>query len=161
MTNERKLSRKLGVGFGIAIAAGITLLSAQQAWAEDDRDPIVGSWNCQVPPAGGAPAFTIVKTMHAGGTLSEIDTAAPPSQESPTTGVWHRTGSRTYGQEAFQYVWDVSGNLIGIFHYTGPSNAITLSLSGNEINILGTATLYDPNGVVLQSFPFTVHCARF
>jgi hypothetical protein len=150
------------------MAAGLTLLPAQGAWAEEhpEADPIVGSWNCTVPPAGGGPAFTIVKTMNAGGTLAEIDTAAPPSQESPTTGVWHLTGvrwngERTYGQKAFQYAWDASGNLVGLWHYTGPSNAITLSANGQEINILGVATLYAPNGTIITSFSFTVHCTRF
>jgi hypothetical protein len=36
-------------------------------------DPIVGAWNCTIPPAGGAPAFNDIKNIHVGGTQSEID----------------------------------------------------------------------------------------
>lgn len=30
-------------------------------------DPIVGAWNCTIPPAGGAPAFNDIKNIHVGG----------------------------------------------------------------------------------------------
>ena len=147
---------KLLAGAGIVAV----MLFAPHAWADEDPDPIVGSWSCVVPPAGGGSAFTITKNMNAGGTLNEIDTAAPPSLESPTLGVWHRTGRSTYSQKAFQMIWDGGGNWVGTFLYTGPEDAITLSISRNEIDIQGTATLYDPTGVQIQSFPFTAHCGR-
>ncbi len=153
----RNTIHKVLAGIG---AATLTLL-APHVRADGNDDPIVGSWNCTVPPAGGAPAFTLVKNMNAGGTLNEIDTAAPPSQESPTVGVWHRTGRRTYSQKAFQFVWDGAGNWLGTFHYTGATDAITLSADGNEIDIKGVATQYDPSGTLVVSFPFTVHCTRF
>jgi hypothetical protein len=46
-------------------------------------DPIAGAWNCFIPPVGGAPGFNDIKNIHVGGTQSEIDNAAPPSQEEP------------------------------------------------------------------------------
>jgi len=69
-------------------------------------DPIVGAWNCTIPAAGGAPAFNDIKNIHVGGTQSEIDDAAPPSQESPTVGTWASTGPLTYSQKAYQKSWD-------------------------------------------------------
>jgi hypothetical protein len=120
-------------------------------------DPIVGTWNCQIPPAGGAPGFTVLKNIHVGGTESEIDNAAPPSQESPTIGTWVNTGDRTYSQNAYQMSWDPSGNFIGTWNYTGP---MTLSPSLKHLNIQGTATLVDGNGTVVTTFPFTASCAR-
>ena len=120
-------------------------------------DPIAGAWNCSIPPAGGAPGFADIKNIHVGGTQSEIDDAAPPSQESPTVGTWTKTGPLTYSQKAYQMSWDPSGNFLGLWHYVGP---MTLSPSLNELSIEGTATLVDGNGNVVTSFPFTASCTR-
>ena len=110
-----------------------------------------------IPPAGGAPAIGLIKTVHAGGTLTEIDNAAPPSQESPTVGTWTKTGSRMYGQKAYQQSWDAFGKFLGTFYYNAP---MTLSRNLNELDIEGTATLFDPNGNAAQPFTFTGHCTR-
>ena len=120
-------------------------------------DPIVGAWNCTIPPAGGAPAFNDIKNIHVGGTQSEIDDAAPPSQESPTVGTWVSTGPLTYSQKAYQKSWDANGNLLGTWHYLGP---MSLNAALNQLSIEGTATLFDANGNVVTSFPFTASCNR-
>lgn len=120
-------------------------------------DPIVGAWNCTIPPAGGAPAFNDIKNIHVGGTQSEIDDAAPPSQESPTVGTWASTGPLTYSQKAFQKSWDANGNFLGTWHYLGP---MSLNAALNQLSIEGTATLFDANGNVVTSFPFTASCNR-
>ena len=138
------------------------IVSAQEAQEEQQRvpvftDPIVGAWNCTIPPAGGAPAFNDIKNIHVGGTQSEIDDAAPPSQESPTVGTWARTGPLTYSQKAYQKTWTASGNFLGTFHYVGP---MSLNAGLNQLSIEGTATLLDANGNVVTSFPFTASCNR-
>lgn len=127
-------------------------------------DPIVGSFSCVIPPAGGAPQFTVIKNLHAGGTESEIDNAAPPSLESPTVGTWRpvvddqgHSPSLNYSQDAYQMIWDPNGNFIGTFHYSGP---MTLDPSLSKLTINGNATLVDSGGSVLTSFPFTADCSR-
>ncbi len=153
--------------FGAAIFATVALLPATSIVAAGNdgpttvkTDPIVGAWNCDIPAVPGfAPEVTDIKNIHVGGTQSEIDNAAPPSQESPTVGTWMKTGRRTYAQKAYQQIWDAKGNFLGTYHYAGP---MTLTPSLNELNIVGTATFYDPSGMVVasQSFPFTAHCPR-
>lgn len=120
-------------------------------------DPIVGAWNCTIPAAGSAPAFNDIKNIHVGGTQSEIDDAAPPSQESPTVGTWSSTGPLTYSQKAYQKSWDASGSFLGTWHYLGP---MSLNAALNQLSIEGTATLFDANGGVVTSFPFTASCNR-
>jgi hypothetical protein len=131
-------------------------------------DPIVGSWNCLIPPAGGSAQFNDIKNIHVGGTQSEIDNAAPPSLESPTVGTWKHADdggnagsgekrSLSYRQDAYQMIWDPSGNFVGTFHYFGP---MSLDPSLNTLNITGTATLVDANGNEITSFPFTASCSR-
>lgn len=163
MITHRRLSASSVIAVGVVFAI-IALVSARTLLAAGNdetavvhTDPIVGAWNCDIPPAGGAPAFTDIKNIHVGGTQSEIDNAAPPSQESPTVGTWIKTARRSYAQKAYQQVWDSAGNFSGTFHYTGP---MTLTSSLNELNIEGNATLYGPNGQLVTSFPFTAHCTR-
>ena len=121
------------------------------------KDPLTGQWNCAIPPAGGAPGFTVIKSIHVGGTESEIDNAVPPSQESPTVGTWTNTGPLAYSQNAYQMSWDPSGNFIGTWNYTGSMN---LARDLNGLSIQGSATLSDANGNVVTSFPFTASCTR-
>ena len=162
MTTDVRKSIKVAT---LAITIALALIPLERAQAQDHSspgkpvfsDPIVGSWNCQIPPAGGAPAFTVLKSIHLGGTESEIDNAVPPSQESPTVGTWVNTGRRTYSQNAYQMSWDPSGNFVGTWNYTG---SMTLGLSLKQLSIQGTATLVDPNGNVLTTFPFTASCTR-
>lgn len=165
MIDKKALYKKGAIA--LAIAGMVSLLpvahlrGADEEEAEHGRpvftDPIVGAWNCTIPPAGGAPAFNDIKNIHVGGTQSEIDDAAPPSQESPTVGTWTKTGPLTYAQKAYQKSWDASGNLLGTWHYTGP---MALNSKHSELSIEGTATLFDPNGNVATSFPFTASCSR-
>jgi len=163
MTNKRNSHKQwIALLAILCIAAPLPVLyvhAAQVALPETPvfADPIAGAWNCFIPPAGGAPGFSDIKNIHVGGTQSEIDNAAPPSQESPTVGTWTKTGPRTYSQKAYQMSWDPSGNFLGLWHYVGP---MTLSPSLNELSIEGTATLVDGNGNVVTSFPFTASCTR-
>jgi hypothetical protein len=165
MTDKKTLYKKRAIALAIAgIVSLLPLAYLRSADVDADQhgtpvftDPIVGAWNCTIPPAGGAPAFNDIKNIHVGGTQSEIDDAAPPSQESPTVGTWTNTGPLTYSQKAYQKSWDASGNLLGTWHYTGP---MALNSNLSELSIEGTATLFDSNGNVVTSFPFTASCTR-
>jgi len=163
MSDKQTLSKKRALA---VVCAGVLALvpvgylaSAQEVQHATPvfTDPIVGAWNCTIPPAGGAPAFNDIKDIHVGGTQSEIDDAAPPSQESPTVGTWARTGSLTYSQKAYQKSWDANGNFLGTWHYLGP---MSLNSALNQLSIEGTATLFDANGNVVTTFPFTASCNR-
>jgi hypothetical protein len=163
MIDKKTLYQKRAIT--LAIAGIVSLVPAAYLRSDDAvqhgtpvfTDPIVGAWNCTIPPAGGAPAFNDIKNIHVGGTQSEIDDAAPPSQESPTVGTWTHTGHLTYLQKAYQKSWDASGNLLGTWHYTGP---MALNSDLSELSIEGLATLFDSNGNIVTSFPFTASCTR-
>ena len=165
MTNQKSSFKKRALAaacVGVLALLPVAYLVSAQALQQEHgtpvfTDPIVGAWNCTIPPAGGAPAFNDVKNIHVGGTQSEIDDAAPPSQESPTVGTWVRTGSLTYTQKAYQKSWDANGNFLGTWHYLGP---MALNASLNQLSIEGNATLFDANWNVVTSFPFTASCNR-
>ena len=158
-----KLSKCLTV-FGLAgtlmFLSGIILGgSAERGFHPQPvmTDPIVGTWECTVPPGDGFPEVRVIKDIHAGGTVLEIDNAAPPSQETPTVGDWKRTGSLTYLAKLRQMTFDASGNFIGTFHYTNP---LTISPSLNSMQGTFDYTLVDPNGNVIASGGGTVSCSR-
>jgi hypothetical protein len=163
MTEMKKSSRTRATMLAGVVA--IALFALGSLWGADEppakkpvfTDPIVGQWNCPIPPAGGAPGFTVIKNIHVGGTESEIDNAVPPSQESPTVGTWTKTRHLAYTQNAYQMSWDASGNFIGTWNYTG---SMTVRSTFNTLNIQGLATLFDANGNVLTSFPFAASCTR-
>lgn len=165
MMSEMKNSYRALATVLVGVAVVMALLAVGSVRGGDEpsaprpvfTDPIVGQWDCSIPPAGGAPGFTVVKNIHVGGTESEIDNAAPPSQESPTVGTWTKTGPLTYTQNAYQMSWDASGNFLGTWNYTG---SMTVSSRLNTLNIPGLATLVDVNGNVIMSFPFTASCSR-
>ena len=122
---------------------------------DSDRDPITGTWNCVVPPAGGFPQVNVIKNIHADGTMIELDNAAPPSQESPTVGNWIRTGHRTYTLTLEQFSFDAAGTFVGTFHYTNP---LTMAPSQNSMDGTFTFTLVDVNGNPLASGDGSVSC---
>jgi len=137
------------------LAFGGTVLSVSEN--PDKPDPITGTWNCIVPPGGGLPQVNVIKNIHAGGTMIEIDNAAPPSQESPSVGNWIRTGSRSYEATLEQLSFDAAGSFAGTFHYTNP---LTLARSNNNMEGTFQFTFVDPSGNVLASGEGTVSCTR-
>lgn len=163
MSDKQALSKKRALAAacaGVLALLPVGYLASAQAVQHGTpvfTDPIVGAWNCTIPSAGGAPAFNDIKNIHVGGTQSEIDDAAPPSQESPTVGTWASTEPLTYTQKAYQKSWDANGNFLGTWHYLGP---MSLNSALNQLSIQGTATLFDANGNVVTTFPFTASCTR-
>src|SRR5260370_21500795 len=104
MADKKKLYKRLALA---VIVVGVLfpvkyLQSSDNAFhrAVVFTDPITGDWNCVIPPAGGAPQLTVIKIIHVGGTESEIDNAAPPSQHRPTVSTSAKTEPLTYSQQA-------------------------------------------------------------
>ena len=120
-------------------------------------DPIVGTWTCKVPPAGGFPGFDVVKNFQVGGTIVEMDNAGPSSQETATLGNWKHTGKLTYGLVLQQFTYDLSGNFAGAYHITQP---LTLDESLTTLEGSFQFDLVDANGNVLASGSGTVSCGR-
>src|SRR5260370_21611182 len=119
MTNMKKSCKKRAIV--MAIMGMVALLPVECAQAAEKgshngpvfTDPIVGAWNCMIPPAGGAPGFNDIKNVHVGGTQSEIDNAAPPSQESPTRRIWTNTEPPQTFQKPLHVSCDATGNTLG------------------------------------------------
>jgi len=130
---------------------------------ENARDPIVGTWNCVVPanssPCLAPGCFNVIKNFHAGGTMTEMDNLAPPSQESVVLGDWKRTGkheNRTYTANLEQFDF-AGGSFQGTFHYVTP---ITLDRSLDRLTGSFHATEVDPFGNVTDLGSGTFSCTR-
>src|SRR5438034_5522017 len=92
LPDKRNRNKKFVLAIGLTCI--VALLSPHRLRSNDNdddkiqrspvlTDPIVGTWNCVIPAAGGFPEVRVIKSMQVGGTAVEIDNAAPPSQETP------------------------------------------------------------------------------
>ena len=150
----------------LAMAGALVFLGGMALGGSSERfvhpqpiltDPLVGTWECTVPPGGGFPEVKVIKNIHADGTMLEIDNAAPPSQETPTVGDWRRVGFLSYVAQLRQMTFDPSGNFVGTFHFTNP---LTISPSLNSMQGTFDYTLVDLGGNVIATGNGTVSCAR-
>jgi len=156
--NPAKITFSFCLMITVGLLVGVTFGgSTAQADRDEPHDPIVGTWNCVVPPSGGFPQINVIKNIHAGGTVIELDNAAPPSQETATAGDWTRTGERRYLLTLEQFSFDAGGNFVGTYHY---SNPLTLAKSHNSLSGSVDFTLVDPGGSVLVSGSATLTCTR-
>ena len=127
-----------------------------------NADPIVGTWNCVVPadssPCVAPDCFNVIKNFQAGGTITEMDNLAAPSQESVVLGSWTREkpDKRTYSAELEQFDF-AGGSFQGTFHYATP---ITLDRSLNKLTGSFHATEVDPLGNVTDLGSGTFSCTR-
>jgi len=74
MTSQKSSFKKRALAaacVGVLAVLPVAYLASAQAERQEHgtpvfTDPIVGAWNCTIPPAGGAPAFNDVKNIHCG-----------------------------------------------------------------------------------------------
>jgi len=132
-------------------ATALTALTPGPATASDDDDTIVGVWTCD----GGPPPFKVIKTFAATGTMMEIDNIA--FQESPTVGIWKRTGALDYFLVARQFVFNPDGSWAGTFFYSQP---LVMDASHKSMNGTFPAQFVDPNGNSSDAGGGAVSCTR-
>jgi hypothetical protein len=80
------------------------------------------------------------ETIYADGNELLIDNSAPAT-DNVCSGVWERTGPRTYTINHPSWDFDLAGNLTGIVVLT---ETITVDARGNKYTGSGTVTVYDP-----------------
>jgi hypothetical protein len=135
----------------LVAATALAALTPVPAAASDDEDAIVGVWTCD----GGPPPFKVIKTFAAAGTMMEIDNIA--FQESPTVGIWKRTGKLDFFLVARQFSFNPDGSWAGTFFYSQP-----LVMDPSHKSMSGTfhAQFVDANGNSTDAGGGEVSCAR-
>ena len=108
---------------------------------------IVGSWqlNVAVGPCGGPTTIQFIgfNTFHAGGTLSDANTA-PPASRGPGMGVWAHTGGDTYRSRfRFARFNPATGAFLGM---QDVRQQAVLSDDGNSIETTVDARVIDQAG---------------
>ena len=121
------------------------------AAGEDEGDRIVVVWTCDGEPG----PFKVIKTFTAEGTMMEIDNIA--FQESPTVGIWKRTGTLHYFLVARQFSFDPDGAWAGTYYYSQP-----LVMESSHKAMKGTfhAEFVDPTGKATDAGNGSVSCSR-
>ena len=117
----------------------------------EERDPIVGTWVCD----GGPVPFKVNKIFAAEGTMMEVDNVT--FQESPTVGIWKRTGTLHFFLVARQFAFEPDGTWSGTFYYSQP-----LVMDPSRKTMTGTyhARFVDPNGNSTDAGDGAVSCSR-
>jgi len=126
----------------VMLPAARTLAATDGERSKDD--PVVGTWNCTLPESstfGLSGQINVIKSFHADGTITEMDTAGPPSTQTPTLGTWTRTGNRTYSVKLQQFLFDSSGNFLGTARYVHPT--LTMNQTGNTLSGTVDGTFLD------------------
>lgn len=118
--------------------------SASAALAQPDNLPaheatVVGLWQSTFQGADGS-ADQGFESFYADGNELLIDNSAPAT-DNVCSGVWEKTGLRTYTINHSSWDFDLSGNLIGIVVLT---ETVTVDPNGNKFKGTGSVTVYDP-----------------
>ena len=100
---------------------------------------IVGLWNSEFLGADGSD-FKGFDSFYIDGNELLIDNSAPAT-DNVCSGVWEKTGARTYVINHPSWDFDSAGNLIGIVVL---SETITVDENGNRFKGSGSVTVYDP-----------------
>jgi hypothetical protein len=109
---------------------------------------IVGLWNSEFLGADGSD-FKGFDSFYIDGNELLIDNSAPAT-DNVCSGVWEKTGARTYVINHPSWDFDSAGNLIGIVVL---SETITVDENGNRFKGSGSVTVYDPtlSAIVYQT----------
>ena len=138
--------------FALLLSAGAlgTLTSAPAAVPETE-DGIVGVWTCDGVPG----PFKVMKTFARAGTMMEIDNIT--FQESPTVGIWKKTGALHYFLVARQFAFNPDGTWAGTYFYSQP---LVIDPSLQTMNGTFHAQFVDANGNSSDAGDGAVSCAR-
>ena len=133
---------KLGLGINRPAAAAAKLPST--VLGDPDKMPsheptIVGLWDSEFLGADGSDDKGF-DSFYIDGNELLIDNSAPAT-DNVCSGVWEKTGARTYSVNHPSWYFDTSGNLIGIVVL---SETVTVDPKGNKFNGTGSVTVYDP-----------------
>lgn len=132
-----------------AAALGVTAPMSVAAAAE--QDVIVGVWTCDGEPG----PFKVIKTFAAEGTMMELDNIT--FQESPTVGIWKRTGALQYLLVARQFAFNPDGSWAGTYFYSQP---LVVDPSRKALSGTFHAQFVDPSGNSTDAGTGSVNCVR-
>jgi len=150
-----------GATASLALLAGA---ASAQTDGSQSRPTLVGAWQVEVTLRVNGPDCTIapiigigpnpfpsLNTFHAGGTMSEWGTRAPPATRTSGHGVWQRTGSGAFRYHDMFYSFDANGLLTATMDirsnlklamsgktFKGTSRLVMTDISGNPLNFCAT-----------------------
>ena len=122
------------------LQVALVLLLVGAASAQNQDDPIVGTWNMKGANSDGTFPFIAVMNFNAGGTAVEFDTAGTNSSASPGESIvlakWTKTATLAYRYKGENYIYNSSGNLADIAIFTcNVTLASTLTSFGGSCSL--------------------------
>ena len=155
----------LAMMFALAIVPTITFGQNKTAdqtsnvITEESENALEGVWktvvtfrDCQTGASHGS--IQTLRTIAAGGTMSEIN----PSFPSSGHGIWKRTAGRRYSVALEFYSYEANGDFAG---NASIKEYIRLNRNSNSYTSVSTFEFLDPNGNVVDSGCSTETATRF
>ncbi|MDH4255411.1 MAG: hypothetical protein OEX13_12920 [Gammaproteobacteria bacterium] len=161
MKGKTVMSCVAAIGFTLGAATvpasdGADSRSAQYrlegAWQVEVTVRVAGPDCATAPPVPFGPnPFPSFNTFHAGGTMSEWGSRAPPATRSSGHGTWERLSAHRYGYRFMFHSFDGNGLLTATMDFSteleltgtgdtfeGVSRFVRTDLSGNALNFCAT-----------------------
>lgn len=147
----RKTFLKTFGGVALAISL-VTMFATQKALSEQGGGGrLDGTWdvqltvrNCQTGAA--IRTFPELTTFMFGGTMIDSTSGRPQAVKTPGQGVWSHVSGNTYHFRFKHFNFDPAGNFVG---WTIVTQEATLNSDATEYTSVGTAEVYNPNGVLI------------
>lgn len=148
----------------------ISILSLGTAFAQDGTKSqadgggrLEGTWDVQLTVLNcqtGAPIRTLpeLATFMSGGTMLDSTSGVAQSLKTPGHGVWSHTTGNIYRFSFKSFSFDASGTFTG---WTIVRHDLTLNLRATEYTSIGTAEVYNANGVLMFRGCSTTTATRF
>jgi hypothetical protein len=126
---------------GVTVTAGATSDSAGNQFA--------GTWTVTVNRPPPLPPLTSLQVYTAQGSM--VESGSETASRSPQYASWERVKGREYAATGVMFRFDPqSGAFLGEQKI---NRTIELAHDGRSFTFRGRATVYDPNGNVVASFP--------
>lgn len=110
------------------------------------QEALVGAWDLKMTNTTFGVKFEDLRTYHAGGTMTEVQSVLPTLNESPGHGVWARQGN-DYAETFVVFEFDSSGNLLGKVRV----RSITTLIGSDSLTQTWQADFILPTGTVFQN----------
>lgn len=141
-----------GILMTITIAAlGLAYGSRHVASQIEGRGRLTGAWNVSVSVRNcqtGAEirTFESIERFEPSGTMEDISSGFPPSQNTAGSGVWSHGGDRNYEFRFKAYRFDPSGTFLG---WNVISHTLELNEKADSFTSQGTTEVYNAAGILV------------
>jgi hypothetical protein len=148
LTRKRKFIAALASGLA-AVAVAVAAIGTADATSNRSGDELAGTWTVTLTRPAPLPPLASLQVYTRPGSM--LESGNDSASRSPQYGSWRRVAGRTYAATGVFFMFDPkTGEFAG---KATINRTIKLSDGGQSFTFRGRATVHDPGGKVVASFP--------